>query len=259
MEDARIAQNWRLTLAYDGTEFSGWQVQPGRRTIQGELREAIERVTRERVLPQGSGRTDAGVHALGQVASVTLLAPIPQAALLLALNRMLPDSIRILKCEQVPPGFHARLSARSKTYEYRIFRGPICPPFLARYICTVRHRLNTDAMQRAAASLQGKHDFTSFAASDPERRARRSQDEKEANIRAIYTSEWMSEGEMLTYRINGDGFLHHMVRNLVGTLLDVGRGRTKEDDIQRILDAHSRSAAGPTAPARGLFLVAVQY
>src|ERR1051326_2964604 len=164
-----MSRNFKLTLAYDGADFSGWQVQPDRRTIQGELADAILRVTGEQVLPQGSGRTDAGVHALAQVASFALANPIPAQNLQMALNHTLPQSIRVLGIEQAPADFHARHSAKAKTYEYRIYRGDIRPPFIARYVHHHPYPLNENAMCSAAQFLIGEHDFTSFAAVDPER------------------------------------------------------------------------------------------
>ncbi len=274
---------WKLVLAYDGAPFQGWQIQPGRMTIQGELRAAIERVTGEDVLPQGSGRTDAGVHALGQVASFALSAPIPEANLARALNRTLPPAIRVLTARHAPRDFHARHSATAKTYEYRLFRGEICPPWLARYTFAMSQPLDVDAMQRAASLILGRHDFTSFAASDPEK-ARRAVEpavfadgrREPGNLRTIYQSEWIitpvcvsglqSSGSYfedappaLIYRVRGSGFLHHMVRNLVGSFLEVGRGNMTDADIPRILRARARTQAGPTAPARGLFLASVDY
>src|SRR5271155_1827554 len=155
---------WKLVLAYDGTEFHGWQVQPDCATVQGELRDALARISGEDVLPQGSGRTDAGVHALGQVASFALAAPIPEANLVRALNRILPPAIRVLSAERAANDFHARHSAQAKTYEYRIFRGTICPPWQARYVYALNAPLDGNAMQRAADRVCGEHDFTSFAA-----------------------------------------------------------------------------------------------
>jgi tRNA pseudouridine38-40 synthase len=247
-------QVWKLVLAYDGTEFHGWQVQPQRATIQGELRTAIERVTGEDVLPQGSGRTDAGVHAAGQVASFALAAPIPERNLARALNRTLPPAIRVLAARHAPEGFHARHSARAKTYEYRIFRGEICPPFLARYAYALNHPLDFERMRRAAAHVLGEHDFTSFAASD-------AVSERSSNLRTILSSEWISDHaqDVIAYRVSGNGFLHHMVRNLVGTFLEVGRGNLGEEEIPRVLSERARASAGPTAPARGLCLVEVEY
>jgi tRNA pseudouridine38-40 synthase len=254
---------WKLVLAYDGTEFHGWQVQPHRVTVQGELRDALARVTGEDVLPQGSGRTDAGVHALGQVASFALAAPIPEANLTRALNRTLPPSIRVLSAARVTSDFHARHSAKSKTYEYRIFRGEICPPWQARYAYALHAPLDVDAMQRAAARVRGEHDFTSFAASDPDRLERGStggSHDPRGNVRCLQLSQWMQKTEdSLLYRVQGNGFLHHMVRNLVGTFLEVGRGNLTETEIPEILESRARERAGPTAPARGLFLIDVDY
>jgi tRNA pseudouridine38-40 synthase len=243
---------WKLVLAYDGSEFYGWQVQPDRVTVQGELRDALARITGELVLPQGAGRTDAGVHALGQVASVALAAPIPEANLLRALNRTLPPSVRVLSATRAEPDFHARHSARGKTYEYRIDRREICPPWQARYVYAYPAPLNIEAMRAAAAHIVGEHDFASFAAGEPDAGAR-------GTVRTIASSEWSELDGLLVYRVHGDGFLHHMVRNLVGTFLEVGRGNFQESAIGSILAARSRAVAGPTAPARGLFLVKVDY
>jgi tRNA pseudouridine38-40 synthase len=255
----RPARNWKLTLSYDGTDFHGWQVQPGCRTIQGELAGALRHVLGESVLPQGSGRTDAGVHALAQVASVRLQAAIPPANLLRALNRTLPADIRVLSAEIATDDFHARHSALGKTYEYCIFHGPICPPTLARYVYSTQWPLDMDAMDAAAPSIVGQHDFTSFAAVDPDRAHRMLTDASIHNVRAIAVSSWRREDDLLIYTISGGGFLHHMVRNLVGTMVEIGRGQRSPESIAAILDARERSTAGATAPARGLFLQSVSY
>jgi tRNA pseudouridine38-40 synthase len=251
-----LPRNFKIILAYDGHDFAGWQVQPDRLTIQGTLVSAIEQLTGERTLPQGSGRTDAGVHALAQVASVEIASPIPTANLRKALNDLLPESIRILDVQEAPPDFHARKSAIAKTYEYRIYRGEICPPFLARYVCHHPFSLDEEKMEAAANVVAGEHDFTSFAAVDPETR-------KEGleinNVRTIYSSAWQRRGEEFVYTVRGSGFLHHMVRNLIGTFLMVGKGNLTVSDLPRILEAHDRSAAAATAPASGLFLVSVEY
>ena len=256
--------NWKSTLAYDGTDFHGWQIQPGRATIQGELAAAIERITREHVLPQGSGRTDTGVHARAQVASFELSAPIPPENLRRALNRTLPAAIRVLHVNHAGPEFHARHSVRAKTYEYRIFQGEICPPWLARYVYALNWPLDVERMRAAAEMVIGEHDFTSFAASDPDLSARScdatGEDEKAGNVRVIYSSRFEpEERDVLAYRVRGNGFLHHMVRNMIGTFIDAGRGHIRPEDVRRILAARSRSAAGATAPARGLFLDNVEY
>ncbi len=276
--------NWKLTLAYDGTDFHGWQVQPGVSTIQGELQSALGRVTGESPLPQGSGRTDAGVHALAQVASFSLSAPIPAENLQNALNRTLPAPIRVLSASLAPDAFHARHSAIAKTYEYRIFRGEICPPFLVRYVHACPWPMDVAALERSAKFFLGEHNFLSFAATDPDLTARTAFAAREliqevkvptalapalriapaqSPIRTIYSSSWETRdteaGPLLVYRVRANGFLHHMVRNFVGTMLDISRGLRQPEDIPTILAAHSRSAAGPTAPARGLFLHSVEY
>ncbi len=259
LSPARCARTWKLTLSYDGTDFHGWQVQPGCRTIQGELAQALERIVGERVLPQGSGRTDAGVHALAQVASVALQAAIPPGNLVRALNRTLPAAIRVLSAEIAPHDFHARHSAMSKTYEYRIFQGPICPPELARYVYATEWPLDIEAMAAAAPAFLGRHDFTSFAAADPDRAHRMQADATIHNVRVMTASHWRRTGDLLAYTISGTGFLHHMVRNVVGTFLEIGRGQRSPESLAAILDARDRSAAGATAPARGLFLHSVSY
>ena len=249
-------RNIRLLLAYDGSEFSGWQVQPDATTIQGTLASAIGRVTGEKVLPQGSGRTDAGVHALGQVATFASESSIPPANLVKALNDVLRPSIRVLEACEAAAEFHARKSARAKTYRYRMYRGAICPPFLARYVWHYPYPLDQDAMQQAAELVIGEHDFTSFAAVDAERGR---EDEIVSNVRRIFVSTWEQAGQELIYTVQGSGFLHHMVRNLVGTFVLVGKNTMKPENIKEILQACNRTAAGATAPASGLYLVSVDY
>jgi tRNA pseudouridine38-40 synthase len=277
--------HWKLTLAYDGTAYHGWQIQPGLPTIQAMLSDAIHRAIGERVLPQGSGRTDTGVHALGQVASFTLHAPIPPERLQLALNRCLPPSIRVLSAELVSPGFHARHSAVHKTYEYRIFPlrsshevGPenICPPTLAPFVWPCRWPLSLDALNRAAAHVLGTHDFTSFAASDPDLTARtkplnpvptefsttltaEKATAARTPVRTVSQSEWSIRDGLFVYQVSATGFLHHMVRNLVGTFVQCGANRLDPDSIPALLAACDRSVSGPTAPPAGLFLVSVEY
>lgn len=282
-----LARNLKLTLAYDGHDFAGWQVQPDRLSIQGTLVSAFEHLTGEKTLPQGSGRTDAGVHALAQTASVTLNSPIPTANLVRALNDVLPRSIRVLAVQEMPPDFHARHSATAKTYRYHIYRGAICSPFQARYVYHHPYPLDESPMIAAAALVEGEHDFTSFAAVDPEKRnvpEKRTATEKRGtqekhhalkprqedpdsgddapeinNVRTIFQSSWQRHADELIYTVRGNGFLHHMVRNLVGTFLMVGKGSLTVADVRRILDLRDRSAAAATAPASGLFLVNVEY
>jgi tRNA pseudouridine38-40 synthase len=248
-------RNLKMILSYDGAEFSGWQVQPDATTVQGTLASAIGRVTGEKVLPQGSGRTDAGVHALAQVMTFVTESSVPTENLLRALNDILPASVRVLEVSEVPADFHARHSARAKTYRYRIYRGSIRPPFLARYVWHYPYRLEEEKMARAAGLVVGEHDFTSFAAVDPER----GRETPVSNVRKIYSSSWESLGEELVYTVRGSGFLHHMVRNLVGTFILVGKETLQVEDVTRIFEARSRSAAGATAPASGLYLVSVEY
>ena len=257
-------RNLKLILSYDGAEFSGWQVQPDAVTVQGTLASAIGRVSGEKVLPQGSGRTDAGVHAQAQVVTFVTESSVPTKNFLKALNDVLPTSVRVLDVAEVPADFHARHSAKAKTYRYRIYREAICPPFLARYVWHFPYPLNELAMARAAALVIGKHDFTSFAAVDPERGRDRSpeqvsEDEPPSNVREIFSSSWQRDREEFIYTVRGSGFLHHMVRNLVGTFILVGKGTLQIEDVTRILHARNRSAAGATAPASGLYLVNVEY
>lgn len=268
-DSKKLARNLKVILSYEGSEFAGWQVQPGLATIQGALASAIGRLSGEKVLPQGSGRTDAGVHALAQVATFTTSSTIPVGNWVKALNDILPVSIRVLEVSEADVDFHARRSARAKTYRYRIYREAICPPFLARYVWHYPYPLDEPAILQAATMVVGEHDFTSFAAVDPERTERlkdnhgglgATQGEIECNnVRTIFSSTWAREGEEFSYTIRGSGFLHHMVRNLVGTFLLVGKGTLKPQEVQRILKQRDRSAAGPTAPAAGLYLVNVEY
>ena len=268
-----MSRNLKLTLAYDGSEFHGWQIQPALPTVQGILAECFARITGENVLPQGSGRTDAGVHALAQVATLKTESPIPEKNLRTALNDILPAAVRVTRVEAVENGFHARHSATAKTYRYRIYRGEVCPPFLARYVYHEPYPMDEQAMIQASEYIVGTFDFTSFAASDPDRSARIEavhagcDDEdasdvltlKQGNVRTVNSSLWIRTEDEFSFTIRGNGFLHHMVRNLVGTFLQVGKGSLTADDIPAILAAKNRSAAGVTAPACGLYLVSVEY
>ena len=256
MDSKDRMRNLKLILSYDGSDFAGWQVQPDAPTVQGTLASAIGRVTGEKVLPQGSGRTDAGVHALAQVATFATESPVPTANFVKALNDALPPTVRVLSVEEAAVDFHARKSARGKTYRYRIYREAICPPFLSRYVWHYPFPLDEQPMAQAAGLVEGEHDFTSFAAVDPERGR---EGQPVSNVRRIFSSMWERQGDELVYTVKGSGFLHHMVRNLVGTFILVGKGTSSAEDVTGILKARNRSAAGATAPASGLYLVGVEY
>jgi tRNA pseudouridine38-40 synthase len=243
----------KILVSYDGTDYHGWQVQPGLPTIQGVLEQVIAQIEGRSVPVAGSGRTDAGVHAIGQVAAFSIENPIPVDNLRRAVNRLLPRDIRVLSAEEAVLDFHPRFQAKRKTYEYRIFRGEICSPFERRYVCHHPYPLVTEEMMAAAPLLEGEHDFTAFAASDD-------RDELElSKVRTIFCSRLTLEGDRLIYRVTGSGFLKHMVRNIVGVLLEVGKGNRDRAGFLARLEPGCAIPAGPTAPARGLFLESVEY
>jgi tRNA pseudouridine38-40 synthase len=243
----------RFEVAYDGTDFYGWQVQPGLPTIQGTLEEVISSIEGRHVDVIGSGRTDAGVHALAQVAAVAIENPIPADNFRRAINRLLPRSIRISAVSETVLHFHPRFDAVRKHYEYRIFREEICPPFERRYVYHHPYLLNERAMIEAAALLEGEHDFTAFAASDQSDASARSR------VRRIFHSSLERNGNRLIYRVTGSGFLKHMVRNIVGVLLEVGKGNLQDRDVLARLQPGCGIRPGPAVPASGLFLVSVEY
>ena len=243
----------KLELAYDGTNFHGWQVQPGLPTIQGILEAVVSEIEKRPVQVAGSGRTDAGVHALAQVAAFDLENPIPVDNLRRAMNRLLPRDIRILRAEETAPDFHPRFQAKAKTYEYRIYRGEICSPFERRYVHHHPYPLHVDSMIDAAPLFEGEHDFTAFAASDERDEAGASK------VRTIFCSRLTEETDRLTYRVTGSGFLKHMVRNIVGVLLEAGKGNLDSDGVRARLQPACAILPGPAVPARGLFLVSVEY
>jgi tRNA pseudouridine38-40 synthase len=243
----------KLTIAYDGTDFNGWQVQPGLPTIQGVLEEIFAGIEKRPVHVAGSGRTDAGVHALAQVAAVSLENPIPLANLRKAVNRLLPSSIRITGVEEVCLDFHPRFDATSKTYEYRIWRDEVCPPFERRYVHHHPYPLNESRMVESAASLEGEHDFSAFAAADDRDELGRTK------VRTVLHSRLERCGSRLLYRVTGSGFLKHMVRNIVGTLIEAGKGNCDEQRLHWLMAAPPEVKAGPTVPPSGLFLVEVRY
>ncbi len=249
-------RNVRLILAYDGTDFHGWQRQPDAPSVQAFVEGALHKLTGAPTPVYGSGRTDAGVHASHQVANFQTESSIPCANFVKALNHSLPPAIRIKAADDVPPGFHARYSARRKTYWYRILLTPVCSPLLWRFVHHHPYPLHQVRMAQAAKFLEGEHDFTSFAAADAQ-----GDDAARSNVREIFKSRlvWRPRTSMLIYQVTGSGFLRYMVRNIVGTLLEVGRGRLDPQDLLTILAACDRTPAGPTAPPQGLCLMKVEY
>lgn len=250
-------RNLRLVLAYDGTSFHGWQRQPNIATVQDCVENAIQRILGEPVTLYASGRTDAGVHALGQVANFASSCRIPEANLQRALNDILPADVRVRAISEAAPDFHARYASRSKTYRYRILQADVCSPFMWRYVWHYPYVLDRRLMAEAATTFIGEHDFTSFAASG----ASDGDGSEPGMVRTVFSSKvlWREHSAVLIYEIRGNGFLHHMVRNLVGTLVEVGRGRFTPGDVLRILKARDRTCAGPTAPPQGLCLMRVEY
>jgi tRNA pseudouridine38-40 synthase len=236
----------RMTVAYDGGGFHGWQVQPGLPTIQGALEEILSGMEGRPVHVAGSGRTDAGVHALAQVAAFSIENPIPLPNLKRAVNRLLPATIRVLSIEEAAAEFHPRFDALAKTYEYRMVRADVCSPFEWPYVHHYPYPLDEERMIRFARVFEGEHDFSAFAASDVR------DAEGKSKVRTVYSSTLEKSPGRLTYRVRGSGFLKHMVRNLVGTLIEAGRGQ-----IAGVTEFPAKS--GPTAPAKGLFLVGVEY
>jgi tRNA pseudouridine38-40 synthase len=248
---------YKLTIAYDGTDFHGWQMQSSKPTIQGELVGVLRQLTQENVVLQATGRTDAGVHALGQVCSFRTQSGLSSGDFHRALNALLPPSIRIVKAEEVGPNFSARFSARGKVYRYRMYRGRVVPPMLWRYVLYYPFPLDEEAMRNAAARFVGVHDFTSFAASTGSE-----EDDKERVMeREIYATQLVRspDNEELVFTVHGRSFLRYMVRKMVGTLLDVGRGKLKPEDIDRLYELRDRSKSGPTVPAHGLWMVSAEH
>ena len=247
---------FKLIIAYDGTDFHGWQMQSNKPTVQGEIVNVLRRVTQESVQLHGAGRTDAGVHALGQIGSFRTQSTLSANEFQRALNALLPPTIRIVAAEEVGPDFNARWSARGKIYRYRLYRGKVVPPMLWRYVLHYPFPLDEDAMRDASARFVGMHDFASFAASTGSE-----EDDKERSTeREIYSTELVrsADGEELVFTIRGRSFLRYMVRKIVGTLLDVGRGKLKPDDIDRLYELKDRSKSGPTVPPQGLCMVSVE-
>ena len=243
----------RITLSYDGTDYHGWQVQGELPTVQGELQTVLAEIEGSPVNVDGSGRTDAGAHALAQVAAFTIANPIPCANLQKAMNRLLPRDIRVLEVQETAPAFHPRFRAKAKTYEYRIQRAGICSPFERRYVLHHPYPLDEACVCELAPLLEGEHDFAAFAATDEK------DDVGHSKVRTVFSSSAERHGSMLVYHVRGSGFLKHMVRNIVGTLLEAGKGNLTRQDFEARLRPGCTIPAGPSAPARGLFLVGVDY
>lgn len=244
-------RNLKLTIEYDGTNYCGWQRQKKGITIQGVLEEKLGCITQERVKVIGSGRTDAGVHAIGQVAHVHLKSRLPKENILRGVNSLLPADIAVKKIEEMDEKFHARYDATSKVYLYRISNQPTRSPLIHRYAWTVFPALNVEAMRDGVIYFKGTHDFTSFSAADG-----RDGDKK----RTVMNVEiFRIPGGVIEIEIEADGFLRHMVRTIVGTLVEVGKGKIEPPAVRDIMLARDRSLAGPTAPPQGLFLKEVKY
>jgi tRNA pseudouridine38-40 synthase len=243
----------RIVVAYDGTEFHGWQIQPGVPTVQGWLERVVAEIEGEPVKVHGSGRTDAGVHALGQVAAFSIRNRIPCPNLRKAMNRLLPPAIRVLEVSEAPEDFHPRYQARSKTYEYRIWREEVCPPLRRLYLCHFPYPLDEERMIALAPLFEGEHDFSAFAAAD----------ERDAlggsKVRTIFEARLWREGPELVFRVRGSGFLKHMVRMMIGTLVEAGKGNVDRAGLEARLRPGFPGKAGPAMPASGLILVSVEY
>ncbi len=243
-------RNLRLTLSYDGTDFHGWQSQPGLRTVQETLADAIFALTRERVVPNASGRTDTGVHAVGQVVNFGTESTLAADVILRALNSYLPEDVVVRAADDVPPQFDANRDAKRKLYRYVIHDAEVPNLFMRRYCCYTKRRLDAAAMARAAAPLRGRHDFHSFESEWPNRAS---------SVRTITHLAVNRFGDWIWIDVEADGFLYNMVRAIAGTLMNVGRGYWPESQVAAILNAEDRTQAGPTAPAQGLFLMRVNY
>jgi tRNA pseudouridine38-40 synthase len=259
----------KLTIAYDGAAYVGWQRQAEGVSVQGLIEEALARLDGAPVAVHGAGRTDAGVHALGQVASARVATAHEPAVIRRALNAMLPGDVRVLAVEEAPDDFHARYGAAGKRYEYRLWQGPVQPPFVRAWSWHVPHRLDVEAMNRAARALEGTHDFSAFQSAgsgvvSAVRTVTRACVERRDLPSGVAGRSADDEGDeaggyLVCVRLEADGFLRHMVRAIVGTLVEVGEGRRPEASLPQLLESRDRGASGPTAPAHGLVLVRVDY
>jgi len=245
-----MERNLKLIIEYEGTRYHGWQRQGDLPTIQKIIEEAIFTITRESSRLTSSGRTDAGVHALGQVANFTTRSRLPLINLLRGMNSLLPDDIKIKDISEAPPDFHARFNAKSKTYIYNIDNSPVPSVFYRNFAWHIHEALDLGKMAEAAEFLKGEHDFMSFCAAGHETKT---------YIRQISAAEFSRKGRLISFRVESTGFLKYMVRNLVGTLAYVGKEKITPKCFRDIIGARDRTVAGPTAPPRGLFLESVKY
>jgi len=246
-----MARNFKLIIEYDGSRYHGWQRQKNEPSIQGEIENALERMTAQRVTVIGSGRTDAGVHAEGQVANFKCDTRLKPEAVMNGLNSLLAEDIKIKVCEQVDASFHARYDAKSKVYRYRILNRPTPAAIGRQYQWFIGRALDREAMQKAIAHIIGRHDFKAFEGSGSPR---------QSSTRQVYSADLFAhEGGLLIFHVEADGFLRYMVRNIVGTLVDVGLQKRTPHDFKQILDSKDRAQASATAPAQGLTLIRVNY
>lgn len=245
-----IMRNLKIILAYDGADFHGWQIQPGLRTVQETVENTLEKILGHAVRVTAAGRTDAGVHAMGQVVNFITSSAIPEKGLLSAMNSVLPSDIKAVGVKEVDPAFHSRYMARSKSYAYVIETAEIFSPFLSRYALHLPGRLDIEAMNLSAKKIEGDHDFSSFMAAGSTVKTTR---------RRILKAEVFPRSSHVYFFIQGSGFLRHMVRNIVGTLILVGQGKMGPDEFAQVIACRDRALAGPTAPPQGLYLVGVEY
>lgn len=243
-------RNIKLTIEYDGKDYNGWQKQPNKLNIQGEIERAIENITKEKVELIASGRTDAGVHAIGQVANFKTNSNIPIEKIPLAINSQVKDSIRIQKAEEVDERFHSRYNCKRKTYRYIIDNSEYGSAIYRNISYHISMKLNVDEMKKAIKYFEGEHDFKAFKSSGTS---------SKSSVRKIYNANIVTEGTNIGIDLTGNGFLYNMVRIIVGTLVDVGLGKIKAEDIPKIIDSKDRTKAGKTLPARGLMLIKVEY
>ena len=244
------SQTWRLTIAYDGSDFHGWQAQDGLPTVQGALQEALQVIQQEPVFVKGAGRTDAGVHAMGQVASCAFESRLTERKMILALSSLLPREVRVMRAERMPHGFNAKKHSIGKRYAYRILQGDVVSPFLAPYVWHIKANLNLEAMRQGAAQLIGEQDFESFRSVHCDAAHAR---------RYLWRVAVVQEGPEIHIEVRGNAFCRNMVRIIAGTLVDIGRGKISPETMSEIIHKKNRSAAGVTAPSHGLFLQQVYY